>query len=622
MAVYKNCFWLCVIVLCTVLAPSWCTTSTAGTCTNVKQLYTDRGFHEMDVPHTEIEGENLRICKTGKTCCTEDMEMKLSRYCTKEFSHLLDGSLQVVRSQFTRQTRRFDEFFRSLLKTSRQHLHDMFLRTYGLFYQEHSDVFRALFDDLDRYYAGDDLSLVEAVDSFFRSLYRRMFMLLNVQFVLDDAYLGCVAQYLDELQPFGDVPQKLSIQVKRSFVAARTFVQALAVGRDVITAVSEIEPTQQCQQALMRMSYCPSCSGITTVKACNNYCLNIMKGCLAYHAELNTEWNKYIGELQKLGLRLKGPFNIESVVEPINVKISDAIMNFQETGMQVSHKVFSGCGQPRMQRTKRAPATPAEGASSQELEYEPLKFKNVESTNDRSNSGSLSSLVHDIEKQVKNTESLWHHLPYSMCNKEDLAASASNEAECWNGNQISSYLPEVVGNGLELQNNNPEVEVDLTQPNAVVSQQVLTLKLMSARLTHAYNGIDVEWMDTAHIQTEADKQREVYTASGSGSGDGYDDNDDEDGDPRHSGGSGYYDDTYVDGIEGTGDGEPSYGEDRRSNQPDSEFDFTLHPTAEAPPRGHPSNTPRRRPDSGAPHQAALASSLLLLPLVVAAASRW
>lgn len=41
--------------------------------------------------------------------------------------------------------------------------------------------------------------------------------------------------------------------------------------------------------------------------------------------------------------RLEGPFNIESVMDPIDVKISDAIMNMQENSMQVSQKV-SGPG--------------------------------------------------------------------------------------------------------------------------------------------------------------------------------------------------------------------------------------------------------------------------------------
>lgn len=38
--------------------------------------------------------------------------------------------------------------------------------------------------------------------------------------------------------------------------------------------------------------------------------------------------------------RLEGPFNIETVMEPIDVKISEAIMTMQDNSMQVSEKVL------------------------------------------------------------------------------------------------------------------------------------------------------------------------------------------------------------------------------------------------------------------------------------------
>lgn len=37
--------------------------------------------------------------------------------------------------------------------------------------------------------------------------------------------------------------------------------------------------------------------------------------------------------------RLEGPFNIESVIDPIDVKISEAIMTFQDRGKEITDKV-------------------------------------------------------------------------------------------------------------------------------------------------------------------------------------------------------------------------------------------------------------------------------------------
>lgn len=43
--------------------------------------------------------------------------------------------------------------------------------------------------------------------------------------------------------------------------------------------------------------------------------------------------------LNLLAGRLEGPFNIESVVDPIDVKISEAIMNLQENSEKVTSQV-------------------------------------------------------------------------------------------------------------------------------------------------------------------------------------------------------------------------------------------------------------------------------------------
>lgn len=50
--------------------------------------------------------------------------------------------------------------------------------------------------------------------------------------------------------------------------------------------------------------------------------------------------------VDKVADRLLGPFNIAMVVEPIDIKISEAIMSFQEHNREISQKIFTGCGKP------------------------------------------------------------------------------------------------------------------------------------------------------------------------------------------------------------------------------------------------------------------------------------
>lgn len=64
----------------------------------------------------------------------------------------------------------------------------MFKRTYGILYEQNSEVFTDLFRDLEDYYARGKIDLEEAMDHFFTALYQRMFTVLNAQFRFDDKY--------------------------------------------------------------------------------------------------------------------------------------------------------------------------------------------------------------------------------------------------------------------------------------------------------------------------------------------------------------------------------------------------------------------------------------------------
>jgi len=127
-----------------------------------------------------------------------------------------------------------------LIDRSASDLHAMFTRTYGQLYEQNAHMFTSLFADLRAYYSGTDLDLGTVVQAFFSTLMTRMFRLLNAQYAFDADYLDCVRSNVDDLSPFGDVPQKLGVQLKRSLVATRTYYQGLVVGRQVVTALMTV----------------------------------------------------------------------------------------------------------------------------------------------------------------------------------------------------------------------------------------------------------------------------------------------------------------------------------------------------------------------------------------------
>uniref|UniRef100_A0A087XJF6 Glypican 6b n=1 Tax=Poecilia formosa TaxID=48698 RepID=A0A087XJF6_POEFO len=478
----------------------------ARNCSEVRDACLERGFAFAHVPHQEIPGEDLRVCTYEHTCCTQEMEDRFGQQSKLDFENLLDETSHTLRSTFVSRHKRFDEFFLELLENTERSLNEMFVRTYGKPYMQNAEVFENLFAELKRYYTGGNVNLEEMLNDFWSRLLERMFTLLNSQYVITEDYLECISKYTDELKPFGDVPKKLKAQVTRAFIAARTFVQGLSVGREVAQRVSKVNSTPACIRGLTKMLYCPFCRGLPGVKPCKNYCLNVMKGCLANQADLDPEWNQYIATVTDAMLlvaqRLEGPFNIESVMDPIDVKISEAIMNMQDNSAQVSFRVFQGCGQPKLAEISRSARGTSDVFNARFRPYNPEEPPTTAAGT------SLDRLVVDIKEKLKLSKKFWSSLPEAMCVEDRVTAGNASDDDCWNGHTKGRYFPEVQKDGLTNQMNNPEVGVDITRPDTFIRQQIMALRVMTNKLRNAYNGNDISFQDSSD------------EGSGSGSGSG------------------------------------------------------------------------------------------------------
>ncbi|XP_047437206.1 glypican-6a isoform X2 [Mugil cephalus] len=494
--------WRLQVALCTlsVLSLSSGGESKARSCSEVRQAYNAKGFSLVNAPHQEISGEHLRVCPQGYTCCTSDMEDKLNQQSKVEFENMVEESSYNIRTTFVSRHKKFDEFFLELLENSEKSLYSLFTRTYGKLFMQNSGVFQDLFTELKRYYTGGNVNLEEMLNDFWSRLLERMFQLLNSQYHFTDDYLECVSKYTDQLKPFGDVPRKLKAQVTRAFIAARTFVQGLMVGREVANRVAKVNVAPACVRALTKMLYCPYCRSMPGLKPCHNYCHNVMRGCLANQADLDAEWNLFIDAMLLVADRLQGPFNIEAVIDPIDIKISEAIMTMQDNSMQVSAKVFQGCGQPKPAGMGRSARGISDVFSSRFKPYPPEERPTTAAGT------SLERLVIDIKEKLKESKRFWSNLPDDICAKGKL--TESDDEQCWNSHTKGRYFPEVVKEGLTNQANNPEVDVDITRPDTLIRQQIMALRVMINKLKNAYNGNDIYFQDSS----------DEGSSSGSGSG--------------------------------------------------------------------------------------------------------
>lgn len=309
--------------------------SSSFTCEGVAVLFErDRGIKSSEIPKIPINESSSRYCErtsSSSTCCTTAMEVKLERMTKVNLEQDSKNSILKLHQILAHKAQNYSDSFGELLALSKREFHSMFQRTYGIIYEQNAYVFADLFGELEKYYQTGRVDLVKAMDLFFNKLYQKMFTVLNAQYAFDERYLTCVSEHMKELKPFGDVPDKLSIQIKRAFVATRTYVKSLTTAVNVLKKITPIRLNSDCLNAVSRMQHCGLCSGYSQ-KPCQNYCVNVIKGCFDFFGELDLEWNNFVTAMDKLAERLLGSFNIVMVVEPINIKISEAIMNFQESG--------------------------------------------------------------------------------------------------------------------------------------------------------------------------------------------------------------------------------------------------------------------------------------------------
>uniref|UniRef100_A0A8K9UVI9 Glypican 2 n=1 Tax=Oncorhynchus mykiss TaxID=8022 RepID=A0A8K9UVI9_ONCMY len=501
--------WLCynsppmypLVLLCTLAALSWTWGPvTAGrSCSETRHVYAEKGYSTNTAPLTQISGEHLRLCPQDYTCCSSQMEETLAHQSETDFLSAIDDTSQFLHTTFTQRHRKFDEFFRELIDLSEKSMNQMFTKTYGRLFTQNANVFQELFVELRRYYSGGSVSLTEVLSEFWSRLVERVFSLVNPQYQFSDEYLECVNKHAEQLQPFGDLPRKLGLQVSRAFIAARALVQGLATGRDIVNKAAKVH---WCVRALMRQWYCPLCRGMPSLRPCHALCLNVMKGCLANTADLDTEWNNFIDALYQVSEKLEGPFNMELAADSISVKVSEAIMHMQENSIATSTKVFQGCGSPRL-APGRSRRSPKESGGNRR----PFRTFSPEEKPTTATGTNLDRLVSELKERLRPMRGFWVSLPHTICNDKNVAADVTNEDRCWNGQTRGRYLPDVTGDGLMSQLNNPEVEVDMARPDVRTRQLIMELRVATNRLKHAQAGQDTDFMDS-----------EVEEGSGSGGG--------------------------------------------------------------------------------------------------------
>lgn len=521
--------------------PSERTANVITSCAPVKPILEMKNLSTV-IPDQPVNGSALSVCESAQSCCTLEMESKLRLLVRKDFQALLHHNSRSLEGLLASTAAKLQDHVTELARQSENKTLALFSQVYQRMAILAREPIASLYSDLLGYLNADkenhekdynkdsmsstatmmpsvtlvtaDLNLEESVTTFFASLFPLVYHhAVNPHFRdFSTDYKSCLRATISEIQPFGDVPRQLAHGVAKTMEATRVLLQALNLGAEVLNSTDTLLMTDsidgvggvggsqwsQCHTALLRMSYCPTCQGLTRhVKPCSGYCLNVLRGCLTQHAsELDLPWNGFVEATERLVVAVKGHdttpgivLNVEEVIRSLDTRISEAIMYAMENGPNLEKKVKRACGQARWagkdDQDGETPTGHHHGDTLLSGQQEVLGVtftqghistgqghRGSQGLNGGSHHGdedSLATQLHHFLASLTKSRGFYANLAESLCSDESFAETRDT-ADCWNGQRIGEYTKTVVAATVNAQKYNPELTWTQINPDPRIAQ--------------------------------------------------------------------------------------------------------------------------------------------------------
>ncbi|XP_038273641.1 glypican-5-like isoform X3 [Dermochelys coriacea] len=367
-----------------------------------------------DVPTAESD---LQICQhRAPTCCTKKMEENYQTAVRRERTQNIQALNFELKYMIVGHITAFQEAFESLLRFAENHTTSLFETAYRAMAKEAAEPVKELFTDLSLYILGAETTVENAVLRFFDSLFPLVYSrLINPGIIdLSEEYTECLRLTRQDINPFGRYSKEVVTELSKSLWASRMLNQALNMGIEVINTTEHAAITKECSKALVKMQYCPHCQGLTLIRPCVGYCLNVMRGCLASVSELDTQWREYISALEYLTNEMAGSHDLELALLGIRNSINEAILHAQLNGPQLSATVDKVCGQPQEREAKPSPDNIVQAKDVSETQALTMahsaNLNNKRSYTSRVVSNGLKAQINNPELKVKGLDPLISHL--------------------------------------------------------------------------------------------------------------------------------------------------------------------------------------------------------------------
>lgn len=220
--------------------------------------------------------------------------------------------------------------FQYLLSFSQGHLSSLLEGSYPSLSRHALPHVNQLFSSLSLHLRGANVSAEGAVHQFFNNLFPLVFTRLINPGAEASAVGGdtrdCLRMIRQDVNPFGPHPAVMAQELAGALGAGRQLGLALEEGLEVMNATEHVSLSKECVKGLLRMVYCSHCRGLTLIKPCGGYCLNVMRGCLAGLSELDQPWRRYTGLLEQLTHSMAGHHSLELALLRVRGHVNDALL--------------------------------------------------------------------------------------------------------------------------------------------------------------------------------------------------------------------------------------------------------------------------------------------------------
>ncbi|XP_061654361.1 glypican-5 isoform X3 [Phyllopteryx taeniolatus] len=459
----------------------------AYSCHEVRAAFQMRQVGPLHrVPETPGTDVDLLVCKhQGPSCCTRKMEESYQFAVKRETLHNIYSYSYELKHLIAGHSDAFQDMFQYLLSFSQGHLSSLLEGTYTPLSHQALPHVNQLFASLSLYLRGANVSMEATVHHFFNNLFPLVYTrLINPGIVgsmaVHTGMTDCLRMIRQEVNPFGPHPAVMAQELADAMSVGRQLGLFLDEGLEVLNATEHISLTKDCVKGLVKMVYCSHCRGLTLIKPCVGYCLNVMRGCLASISELDQPWRRYTNLLEQLTHAMVGHHSLELALLGVRGHVNEALLYAQLHGPLITATVDKVCGlmtraPTGMQPTGPGVTTPTMMSSTPLPSAAPFKplpdqwlgqLAHLRSSPplkpSKSNKHSLRTLSRDFLMYVQRYKSFYAVLPEMLCEGENVV----DDATCWSGDEVvESYTGTVVGNGLHAQRQNPEVKVRSANPS-------------------------------------------------------------------------------------------------------------------------------------------------------------